>query len=344
MKQASFFQQGLFMIVALVGLAGMAHGQTAKVDTAKVDANVPRWITNLQTGNSRVRFDTEMEIIKQVKDCTQSARLVAPLIGCLGDASDTVRTDAAIAISGIKVFHPDVDCSSAVQPLIDRMQDTAPKVRTAAANALGNLRDARGVPPLVTALSDKYPGVVYAAVLALGLFLDPATADPLAVLLEHADVNVRTETAIVLGKLGDKRAVKPLIGLLTTASAHRAAELLGNLGDAGAVEPLITYLPKAKAKYIPMVALGKLRDPRAIDPLVKEFGGHDVQHAIRALKAIGDRRAVPALIALLKDRVTATHAPPECLVAVDALKTITGQDFTVWESAKWDAWWQGQKP
>lgn len=340
MKYNGLLRHGLFVIAILaIGVIGMLPGRAATVDD-----NVPGWITALQTGDSTARFNAELAIIKNVKECTQTAKLVQPLILCLADASDTVRTDAAVALSSIKVHHPEVDMSAAVLPLIERMQDPAAKVREASANALGNLRDPRGLQPLVTALSDKAPRVVNSAVLALGLFLDPKTADALAKVLTHREAYVRGEAAIVLGKLGDRRAVKTLIDMLNWSgnTPYRAAEQLGNLGDPSAVEPLCAHLPKSKAKHIVIIALGKLHDPRAINSLVKEFGNSNVQHAIRALKAIGDKQAVPPLIALLKDRSTPNFYPPECSVAVDALKSITGQDFGL-DAGKWQAWWETQE-
>ena len=340
MKYDGLFRCGLVAVAMfMLGVAGVLPGRAATADE-----QVPRWIAALQTGDSMARFHAELEIIRQNKECTLTAQLVAPLILCLSDPSDTVRTDGAIALASIKVYHPEVDLSSAVPPLIARMQDPAAKVRAATANALGNLRDPRGVPPLVVALSDKATGVVYAAVRALGLFLDPKTADPLAKLLTHAEANVRTETAIVLGQLDDRRATQPLIALLKADgnTPNRVAEVLGTLGDPAAVEPLCAFLPGSKVKVIPIIALGQLRDPRAIDTLVKEFGNHNVQHAIRALKAIGDKRAVPPLITLLRDRSTPSFYPPECSVAVDALKSITGQDFGL-DAGKWAAWWETQE-
>lgn len=340
MKLDGVFRHGLIVLALLVlGVIGTLPGRAATVDD-----NVPRWVAALQTGDSMARFNAELEIIKLAKECTQTAQLVPPLILCLADPSDTVRTDGAVALSHIKVTHPEVDLTSAVLPLIARMQDPAAKVRNASANALGNLRDPRGVQPLVVALSDPSPGVVNSAVLALGLFLDPKTADALAKVLTHREAFVRGEAAIVLGKLGDRRAVKTLIDMLNWSgnTPYRAAEQLGNLGDSSAVEPLCAHLPQSKAKYIVITALGKLHDPRAIDTLVQAFDGNEVQFAIRALKAIGDRKAVPGLIALLHARVTPTHAPPECTVAVDALKSITGQDFGL-DAGKWEAWWQTQQ-
>ncbi|MHB0935414.1 MAG: HEAT repeat domain-containing protein [Armatimonadota bacterium] len=337
MKYEGYVRLLLIAMLAL-GVIGMP------CRAATVDDKVPGWVTALQTGDSMARFNAELAIIKNVKECTQTAKLVQPLILCLTDASDTVRTDAAVALSSIKVHHPEVDLSSAVLPIIARMQDPAAKVRNASANALGNLRDPRGVQPLVTALSDSSAGVVNSAVLALGLFLDPKTADALAKVLTHREAFVRGEAAIALGKLGDRRAVKTLIDMLNGSgnTPYRAAEQLGNLGDPSAVEPLCVHLPKSKAKHIVITALGKLRDPRAIETLAKAFGGDEVQFAIRALKAIGDTQAVPHLIALLKDRVTPTHSPPECSVAVDALKSITGQDFGL-DAGKWQAWWETQE-
>jgi HEAT repeat protein len=99
--------------------------------------------------------------------------------------------------------------------------------------------------------------------------------------LADADATVRWEAVKALIALGDKRIVPPLIVLAQGAGASEQ---------------------RAAAVY----ALGFLYDSRALAPLLQVLrdSQEDAQvrgHAAEALAYIGQRRAVPALIAALDD-------------------------------------------
>ena len=84
-----------------------------------------------------------------------------------------------------------------------------------------------------------------------------------------------------------------------------AKQLLG-LGSF-AVGPLVEVLEdgEAQEQYIAVQILGKLRDPRAVEPLMKVAAGHEHEHvqaaAIEALGILGDARALPMIQHALAD-------------------------------------------
>ena len=84
------------------------------------------------------------------------------------------------------------------------------------------------------------------------------------------------------------------------------ARALGEIKDPRAVEPLIAALgdERSDVRQAAAEALGKIKDPRAVEPLIAALGDErsDMrQAAAKALGAIGDARAMEPLIAALKD-------------------------------------------
>jgi HEAT repeats/TIR domain/NACHT domain len=86
---------------------------------------------------------------------------VEPLLAALRDAEPDVRRAAAQALG-------DIGDARAVEPLLAALRDAEPDVRKAAAHALGDIGDARAVEALLAALHDGEPGVRMAAAQALG--------------------------------------------------------------------------------------------------------------------------------------------------------------------------------
>jgi HEAT repeat protein len=190
-----------------------------------------------------------------------------------------------------------------VQGLILALKSKDPTVQYDAAEALGNLGDARAVVPLITALkNDELSGVRWKAAEALSKIGAPAV-DGLIEALQHHDDDVRWKAAIALGEIGDPRGVEPLIALLCDKDRFvksRAAYALGLIGEM-AVDPLIHALREGDGnlRWGAAIALGKIRDPRAVEQLIRALA--DKYENVRAesassLAGIGK----PALGPLLK--------------------------------------------
>jgi HEAT repeat protein len=108
----------------------------------------------------------------------------------------------------------------------------------------------------------------------------------------------KRRTAVVkLGMVGGDEAVRALI--LTVKNDHedliargRAALMLGKLRDTRAVDPLIHALdaPGFQTPLFAAQALGKIGDPRAIEPLLTMLNsgnGKFRDAALEALKSLG---------------------------------------------------------
>jgi len=194
----------------------------------------------------------------------------------------------------------------AVDPLIAALKDRDRTFRATAARTLGNIRDPRAVEPLSLLLKDSDTHVRLAAVQALGEIADPRAAEPLLEYLERCWNDLHSTgadaAATALVKIG-----KPSVSLLVAALHHRfpavrrtAAEALGRIGDPRAVEPLIIALEDAQVVDYAAKALAKIPDPRALQPLIAALRKKRRCSAAEALVAIDDPRGVEAVVDALK--------------------------------------------
>lgn len=188
------------------------------------------------------------------------------------------------------------------------------KTRWQAAQALGDLRDARAVESLIEALNDSNQWVRIVAAEALGQIGDPAATEALIYALDDISIWVRRASVVALGQIGDSLAISPLIErLLRPPNSEWPEELhaviakaLGAIGGQ-AVKALIDTLedPDIWISSAAARALGQIGDPQAVVPLT-DLMKHEsrwVRSATtQALAHIADARAVRAAL-------TADEAP-----------------------------------
>ncbi len=203
--------------------------------------------------------------------------------------------------------------------------------------ALGRLGDIQNIQPLVDDLKNGNP---YAAQ-ALGTIGDKRAVEPLlsALLKKNNDetdilrqARFKEKIILALGKIGDPRAEQPLIDIVnktlnTTDDLWKfAADSLGMMEHTEKYKDRVgNYINKYKnapeeeqdLKTINLI--GRFKDPRAVDPLIKTMQEHyDIDYRIEAIKAlgrIGDKRAINPLIDFY------INGPEECKgEIVDALK------------------------
>jgi HEAT repeat protein len=139
------------------------------------------------------------------------------------------------------------------EQLVNRLRYGSPERRASTAREIGESKDASALPLLIKALDDREYEVRAAAAEALTHFREQAVeaVSKLSHLLQDKAWPVRKEAAIALGLMNDERAVKPLIKLIT---ANRV-QPRGDTQHRTIVESLI--------------ALGRLRNPKAADIMVK---------------------------------------------------------------------------
>jgi HEAT repeat protein len=159
----------------------------------------------------------------------------------------------------------------AVKPLIAILGERRGRQAEVAAQALGEIGDARAIKPLV-AYGAKNGEVAGAALVAIG---KPAVL-PLVNALDDEDVSVRRTAADTLGKIGDRRAVKGLRGALADSedSVWRAASDALALIHRSDVSPLLPWLRSQSTLrvYYGLIGLGKKGTEDELVEALEAFG------------------------------------------------------------------------
>jgi HEAT repeat protein len=221
--------------------------------------------------------------------------------------------------------------SEGVQPLIDLLKDKDPEVHYWSIVFLGHTKDRRAVSPLLDELGANGKRYPTAATSALGELGYPDAVDGLIKVLKKHQVNNYTISQALV-KIGDKRAVQPLIeSMMASKRPEYVIRALGKLGDPKALpalrklkssnsEPVVIALAEAITRLDP-----KDPFPKGKVPLLLKLssGGDWMQQddAMHALLAIGDPRAKPLFLDLLRN--------PQFVIrrdAIDALVKLRAKD------------------
>ena len=209
------------------------------------------------------------------------------------------------------------------------------------------------VAPLLALLREQNPDLRTAVAETLGNFHDPRITPALLPLLQDAQANIRHAAMQALAARGDQRAVEPLLawlGDLTAPNRVDAVKALENFRSLQVCDALIAALQDPAPSVFSItdtpgsvreqaaLTLGALGDKRAVPALIASLDYGYLPGRRRAAEALGmlkDRRAVEPLITALRHFAGDAKQAPAA-----ALKAITGQDFGV-DAERWQAWWDG---
>ncbi len=224
------------------------------------------YLTPTQTADPQVA----QALIALVQDPDSSVSWSA--IQSLATSRDPKAIDAMLSFAQGK--NPKVDPHQAIRLLgkiqdprayallVQALQGTDQQTAMIAAEQLGDLHDARAVPALTAAAKSKFPAVASDALISLGK-IGPPSVDALIGLLNQP--GLQNGAIGALANTHDPRAVPPLIALLQTpykgTPQPYSAAISQAPDDPGPVRPL-TYSAVLNA-------LGELRDPRAVAPLIE---------------------------------------------------------------------------
>ena len=316
----------------LIGqLADATKRERAAQDLIRMGADaVPALIEALQTRDENL-LQLYQQILARIPSATPA------LTKLLREAHPIIRGRVA-EVFGISKDH------AVIPTLLDALQSEYYTVRSRAALALGKIGDAKAKQPLLNALKDREDEVRSGACLGLGLFRDPSMFDDITnVLLDDPKIGVRQAAARALGDTQHPAALPYLMEALHDSfwwyeREYAAGDLLSAIEKMGtaAVDPLIEALgdKEGTVRKFAAILLGKLGDPRAIEPLgmtlydmhhevgkvsaesLAKFGTPAVDvliealshpemwiriHAVLALSKIKDGRVAPVLLQMLND-------------------------------------------
>ena len=266
-------------------------------------------------------------------------RAVADALGkrASGDGDSVVRLAATKALA---TFEP----CWAGEHLVEALDDSDDDVIHAARAPLETWRDACVPDALIRGLRAGSDDVQRWCAWVLGKRGDASVVPALIARLDDPNIGSQVLAAVIsaLAVIGDRRAVPVLLARLDTAAKYGSErpaviEALGVIGDRGAVPALIREL-RLTAPEDAVRALGMLRDPQAVGPLVARLhspiGSPSDKELIEALVRIGDLSAVPALLPLVGNRDSIIRDR-----AVATLQALTGQTIGADRKA-WEHWWR----
>ena len=198
-----------------------------------------------------------------------------------------------------------------VEPLIKMLKDKDKEVRRAAASALGVIGDSRAVIPLAEAMIINNDPVCFAAYLSLSKINDDKCLNVLLKHLNIGKISIDKKIQIIylLGDLKDKKATKVLIKQLKSKNEHvrsKAVDALGKIGDRRAVEPLLELLSNSNDGFIRsdiIEALGNTGDTRAVQPIINNCRHNRIcsKNSILALGKLKNPKAYSFLMDLFKN-------------------------------------------
>ncbi len=224
---------------------------------------------------------------------TRDVRAIEPLVKRLADNRSETRKAAALALG-------EIGDTQAEEPLIKTLANRDPETRRAAAVALGSIGSDRAVGALCALAEDPNEAVQLAVVAALHTIGGLGAGAGLRTIIDGGRRNVREAATAALSSLKMAPA--------TAAERAAAAVLTGDFQAAAreggkAAEALIAALASkdAERRRLAAEALGRLKIPGAIGPLLNAVRDHDAsvqEAAVKGLVTAGSA-ALPGLTALL---------------------------------------------
>lgn len=245
--------------------------------------------------------------------------------------------------------------------LIDELEDSAQPVVNSAVECLGYLGNARAADILIDLLGNSGRDIKWRAAEAIGRLADPKAFAPLRDML-GSDPFVNRHVADALGQCAGSQDIDALIAILRDSESHfarfGARVAIEGLHDLRAVGPLVTLLghPNPEVRHFALealaslqdssvlhsiyqmladpevhrqaaIALGKLGDPRAIEPLrrllVAERGNEYAYQYAEALGELVEEREVSSFVRLLRDKNTdMVDAAAKALVNIDGARAL----------------------
>ena len=286
---------------------------------------VPQLIQSLTSSDPKIRAAAAFAL-----GHTDPKQAIDPLKAALTDADARVRQWAVYAF-----LKTESQYSQTILPLL---QDPSVDVRVVTAMALGKMKEPLAIEPLIARLSDPEIRVVNQTIIALSRMPNPRTIAAIAEKINDANEYVFKTSIRVLSAIDDPAALDILI---TSLSSDRL-EIRKTVFDAllkyknpRVNDAFVQLLNEKDRQLLEMVikTLGERRVESAVIPLCDILKRSQDPEVVKALKNIGDTRAILPLLERLEKK---SQVP---MFYVDALQALSGQ--TIGENpVEWRRWYE----
>lgn len=221
----------------------------------------------------------------------------------------------------------EVECSEALQLLLDGLGSAEPELRMASAQALGKFGESAALSPLMTCLGDDSEEVRHAAMEALsqiGMRHRQGAMRILQPFLEHDDPEWRMNVVLILGRLDGREVEEHLTFAMKDESSlvrRAAVRAFEGQKEGRQIQALMLALTDEddEVRRLAVEALGMTEDPQTLGPLELALQDESIWVRSAAVRALGrlDSEAVLGLVqGALND--------PVGLVGIAALETLAG--------------------
>ena len=240
------------------------------------------------------------------------------------------RINAASGLRGVQA-------PRATEVLLALLKDKEPRVRNNAVQAVGENWDPRFIDPLVALLRDPYPEIREQAAQRLSQHESTNHVPTYLALLRDPDPDVQASVLGVLSQINGapipRADVVPLLGSSRLETVAAAMSLLQGR------QPLDwTYLPRiADFRSQGATVTNRLSSAEAA-PLVTNRLTMARLVGLKVLRQNADSEAVALTLPLLRDTNAIVRNRAFAL-----LQTVSGQDISRDDPAKWEQWWAANK-
>jgi len=292
-QQDAAEKAGLFRIISEVADEGAVDELLARVEGKDPIARMH--IISILSKFNRPRVRSALQAT--LKDSNKRVRAAAlQAISGMSGAIDPGQIAPMLRDDDLEVQNLAVEilCKAAhpetVHHLVDVLKDESEYARRAAVEVLNEIGDERSVKDLLQAIKDDDWWVRSRAADALGKIGGPRVINAALTLVNDRDEEIRRTAIEILNQTRDERAINHLIEATRDTDwwvSERAVDALGVMASRKAVPRLLEMIQSSPKSVSTVVrALGKIADPRALEPVMGVLGRPESDVLVEAMVAL----------------------------------------------------------